>query len=96
MVILNFLLIIYLTTTIICLYYNMTLFQHYSILVLLSEKTAQGTVSNHVVKKCATSADCPMVGTTDFSTNLGYLGSGFASIHCCDTELCNSKTVPGM
>uniref|UniRef100_A0A3B5LBM7 UPAR/Ly6 domain-containing protein n=1 Tax=Xiphophorus couchianus TaxID=32473 RepID=A0A3B5LBM7_9TELE len=55
--------------------------------------TQSGTSVTQLYKACAASSLCPATGTSTFSVNLGTQ-SAIASAQCCNTDTCNSQTLP--
>ncbi|XP_027886345.1 phospholipase A2 inhibitor and Ly6/PLAUR domain-containing protein-like [Xiphophorus couchianus] len=55
--------------------------------------TQSGTSATQLYKACAASSLCPATGTSTFSVNLGSQ-STIASAQCCNTDNCNSQTLP--
>ncbi|KAL3976895.1 poly [ADP-ribose] polymerase 2/3/4 [Sarotherodon galilaeus] len=58
-----------------------------------SLSTSSGTTTTQIYKACASSSLCPAVTSQTFSVNLGFQ-SALASAQCCDTDNCNSATLP--
>ncbi|XP_047443676.1 phospholipase A2 inhibitor and Ly6/PLAUR domain-containing protein-like [Mugil cephalus] len=54
---------------------------------------SSGTPVQQIYKACAPSSQCPATGPQTFSVNLGG-SSALASATCCDTDDCNSQTLP--
>ncbi|XP_038570957.1 phospholipase A2 inhibitor subunit gamma B-like [Micropterus salmoides] len=46
-----------------------------------------------IIKTCAPSSECPATGSQAFSFNAGVL-QAVASLQCCDTDNCNTETLP--
>ncbi|XP_023198290.1 phospholipase A2 inhibitor and Ly6/PLAUR domain-containing protein-like [Xiphophorus maculatus] len=55
--------------------------------------TQYGISATQLYKACAASSLCPATGTSTFSVNLGTQ-SAIASAQCCNTDNCNSQTLP--
>ncbi|XP_042272974.1 phospholipase A2 inhibitor and Ly6/PLAUR domain-containing protein-like [Thunnus maccoyii] len=55
--------------------------------------SSSGTQTQQVLKACASSSLCPTTGSQTYSTSLGSL-SAVASVQCCNTDNCNSETLP--
>ncbi|XP_043997524.1 spore coat protein SP96-like [Gambusia affinis] len=55
--------------------------------------TQSGTSVTQLYKACAVSSLCPATGNSTFSVNLGSQ-SAIASAQCCNTDNCNSQTLP--
>ncbi|XP_054902710.1 integumentary mucin C.1-like [Poeciliopsis prolifica] len=55
--------------------------------------TQPGTSVTQLYKACAASSLCPATGSSTFSVNLGSQ-SAIASAQCCNTDNCNSQTLP--
>ncbi|KAK5617142.1 hypothetical protein CRENBAI_012108, partial [Crenichthys baileyi] len=58
--------------------------------ILASKPGASGT---QIYKACASPSLCPAAIPATFSVNLGYQ-SAIASAQCCNTDNCNSQTLP--
>ncbi|XP_060933441.1 phospholipase A2 inhibitor and Ly6/PLAUR domain-containing protein-like [Limanda limanda] len=52
-----------------------------------------GTPGRQIYKSCAPPSLCPSTGSQTFSVNLG-VSSALASATCCNTDSCNSNTLP--
>ncbi|XP_060934081.1 phospholipase A2 inhibitor and Ly6/PLAUR domain-containing protein-like [Limanda limanda] len=52
-----------------------------------------GTPGQQIYKACAPPTLCPSTGSQTFSVNLG-VSSSLASATCCNTDSCNSNTLP--
>ncbi|XP_031731891.1 phospholipase A2 inhibitor and Ly6/PLAUR domain-containing protein-like [Anarrhichthys ocellatus] len=52
-----------------------------------------GTPAQQMFKGCASSSLCPATGSQTFSANLGVSGA-VASAKCCNTDNCNTDTLP--
>ncbi|XP_013859516.1 phospholipase A2 inhibitor and Ly6/PLAUR domain-containing protein [Austrofundulus limnaeus] len=52
-----------------------------------------GTEVKRVYKACASSSLCPSTGNQTFSADLGF-SSSTASAFCCNTDNCNTQTLP--
>ncbi|XP_016523082.1 probable serine/threonine-protein kinase DDB_G0282963, partial [Poecilia formosa] len=57
------------------------------------QATQSGISVTQLYKACAASSLCPATGTSTFSVNLGSQ-SAIASAQCCNTDNCNSQTLP--
>ncbi|XP_055364206.1 phospholipase A2 inhibitor and Ly6/PLAUR domain-containing protein-like [Betta splendens] len=57
------------------------------------QATSSGTTVPQIFKACASSSLCPAAGTQTFSLDL-RASSAVASAHCCNTDNCNSATLP--
>ncbi|XP_039904298.1 phospholipase A2 inhibitor and Ly6/PLAUR domain-containing protein-like [Simochromis diagramma] len=55
--------------------------------------TSSGTPVTQIYKACASSSLCPAVTSQTFSVDLGFQ-SALASAQCCNTDNCNSATLP--
>ncbi|XP_051233407.1 urokinase plasminogen activator surface receptor-like [Dicentrarchus labrax] len=55
--------------------------------------TSAGTPGQQIFKACASSSLCPAAGSQTYSANLGA-ASALASATCCNTDNCNSATLP--
>ncbi|XP_030583147.1 phospholipase A2 inhibitor and Ly6/PLAUR domain-containing protein-like [Archocentrus centrarchus] len=54
---------------------------------------SSGVQARQIYKACASSSLCPRMGTQTFSVDLGFQ-SALASAMCCNTDNCNSETLP--
>uniref|UniRef100_A0A3Q2ZLG9 UPAR/Ly6 domain-containing protein n=1 Tax=Kryptolebias marmoratus TaxID=37003 RepID=A0A3Q2ZLG9_KRYMA len=50
-------------------------------------------IQRQIYKACAPSSLCPNTGNQTFSVNLGF-SSAIASAQCCNSDDCNSETLP--
>ncbi|XP_051231745.1 spore coat protein SP65-like [Dicentrarchus labrax] len=57
------------------------------------QATSAGTPGQQIYKACASSSLCPAAGSQTYSANLGA-ASALASATCCNTDNCNSATLP--
>ncbi|XP_053286753.1 phospholipase A2 inhibitor and Ly6/PLAUR domain-containing protein [Pleuronectes platessa] len=57
------------------------------------QAVSSGTPGQQIYKACAPPSLCPATGSSTFSVNLG-VSSALASATCCDTDSCNSNTLP--
>ncbi|XP_041863429.1 urokinase plasminogen activator surface receptor-like [Melanotaenia boesemani] len=57
------------------------------------QATSSGTTGQQIYKDCASSSLCPIPGNQTFSVNVGFAGAR-ASVQCCNTDNCNSQTLP--
>ncbi|KAM4566755.1 uncharacterized protein PAE49_010259 [Odontesthes bonariensis] len=55
--------------------------------------TSSGSTAQQIFKDCAPSSQCPITGNQAFSVSLGF-ATGLASAQCCNTDGCNSQTLP--
>nr|XP_054602273.1 phospholipase A2 inhibitor and Ly6/PLAUR domain-containing protein-like [Nothobranchius furzeri] len=55
--------------------------------------TSSGTTTERIYKGCAPSHLCQVTGMQNFSANLGF-SSVHASALCCNSENCNSQSLP--
>ncbi|XP_026002826.1 phospholipase A2 inhibitor and Ly6/PLAUR domain-containing protein-like, partial [Astatotilapia calliptera] len=55
--------------------------------------TSSGTPVTQIYKACASTSLCPAVTSQTFSVDLGFQ-SALASAQCCNTDNCNSATLP--
>ncbi|CAB1437380.1 unnamed protein product, partial [Pleuronectes platessa] len=57
------------------------------------QAVSSGTPGQQIYKACAPPSLCPATGSQTFSVNLG-VSSALASATCCNTDSCNSNTLP--
>ncbi|XP_062252217.1 integumentary mucin C.1-like [Platichthys flesus] len=58
-----------------------------------SQAVSSGTPGQQIYKACAPPSLCPATGSQTFSVNLG-ISSSLVSATCCNTDRCNSNTLP--
>ncbi|XP_053286867.1 mucin-2 isoform X2 [Pleuronectes platessa] len=57
------------------------------------QAVSSGTPGQQIYKACAPPSLCPATGSQTFSVNLG-VSSSLVSATCCNTDRCNSNTLP--